>query len=157
MFLENESKLCECRVNLFFWRISLRQPVCSYTPITIIRMISWARNVGTWDFYISIAMFCDYCFLSIFDASINFMRCFPIMIKKKEKKNKKQKRWIHGSILKRCSCSQYFQLLKNDVGGRFFRNKKQKMNDWKRWHRVHSQTLKRVPTYIICRVGTESC
>ena len=86
MFLENESKLWECRVYLFFWRISLRQPVCSYTPITIIRMISWARNVGTWDFYISIAMFCDYCFLSIFDASINFMRCFPLMIKKKEKK-----------------------------------------------------------------------
>ena len=85
MFLENESKLCESRVNLFFWRISLRQPVCSYTPIIIIRMILWARNVGTWDFYISIAMFCDYCFLSIFDASINFMRCFPLIIKNKER------------------------------------------------------------------------
>ena len=92
MFLENESKLCECRVNLFFWRISLRQPVCSYTPITIIRMISWARNVGTWDFYISIAMFCDYCFLSIFDASINFMRCFPLIIKNKERKKKPKKK-----------------------------------------------------------------
>ena len=91
MFLENESKLCQCRVNLFFWRISLRQPVCSYTPITIIRMISWARNVGTWYFYISIAMFCDYCFLSIFDASINFMRCFPLIIKNKETKKKTKK------------------------------------------------------------------
>ena len=26
----------------FFWRIRLRQPVSSYTPITIIRRISWA-------------------------------------------------------------------------------------------------------------------
>ena len=33
-------------------------------------------------------MFCYYCFLSIFDASINFMRCFPLMIKKKKKKKK---------------------------------------------------------------------
>ena len=41
MFLENESKLCECRANVFFWRIRLRQPVWSYTPITVIRMISW--------------------------------------------------------------------------------------------------------------------
>ena len=100
MFLENESKLCECRVYLFFWRISLRQPVCSYTPITIIRMISWARNVGTWDFYISIAMFCDYCFLSIFDASINFMRCFPLMIKKRKKKTKTLNPWIDFVNLK---------------------------------------------------------
>ena len=98
MFLENESKLCECRVNLFFWRISLRQPVCSYTPITIIRMISWARNVGSWDCYISIAMFCNYRFLSIFDASINFMRCFPLIIiinkKKQNKKTKTLNPWI---------------------------------------------------------------
>ena len=37
-------------------------------------------------------MFCDNRFLSIFDASINFMRCFPLMIKKKtEKKGKKNK------------------------------------------------------------------
>ena len=37
-------------------------------------------------------MFCDYCFLSTFDASINFMRCFPPIIKKKkEKKEKKVK------------------------------------------------------------------
>ena len=100
MFLENESKLCECRVNLFFWRISLRQPVCSYTPITIIRMISWARNVGSWDFFFSIAMFCDYCFLSIFDPSINFMRCFPLMIKKKKIKRKTLTPWIDFVNLK---------------------------------------------------------
>ena len=105
MFLENESKLSKCRVNLSFWRISLRQPVCSYTPITIIRMISWARNVGTWDFYISIAMFCDYCFLSIFDASINFIRCFPLMIKKKKKNKRKTEKktlnpWIDFVNLK---------------------------------------------------------
>ena len=43
-------------------------------------------NVGTY-----IYMFCDYCFLSTFDASINFMRCFPliIIIKKNEIKKKK--------------------------------------------------------------------
>ena len=33
-------------------------------------------------------MFCDYCFLSIFDASINFIRCFPLIIKRKKKENK---------------------------------------------------------------------
>ena len=42
MFLENKSKLCKCRANQIFWRIRLRQPVWSYTPITIIPMISWA-------------------------------------------------------------------------------------------------------------------
>ena len=36
-------------------------------------------------------MFCDYCFLSIFDASINFMRCFPLIIKRKKKTKKKTK------------------------------------------------------------------
>ena len=43
MFLGNESKLCECRANVFFRRTTPSQPVWSYTPITIIRMISWAR------------------------------------------------------------------------------------------------------------------
>ena len=37
-------------------------------------------------------MFCDYCFLSTFDASINFMRCFPLIIKKKERKKKRKKK-----------------------------------------------------------------
>ena len=36
-------------------------------------------------------MFCDCCFLSIFDASINFMRCFPLIIKNKERKKKEKK------------------------------------------------------------------
>ena len=36
-------------------------------------------------------MFCDYCFLSIFDASINFMRCFPLVIKRKKTKQNKTK------------------------------------------------------------------
>ena len=36
-------------------------------------------------------MFCYYCFLSTFDASINFMRCFPLIIKKKKEKKKKKK------------------------------------------------------------------
>ena len=30
--------------------------------------------------------------MSIFDASINFMRCFPLIIKKKRKKKKKKKK-----------------------------------------------------------------
>ena len=42
MLLENESELRECKANVFFQRIRLRQPVWSYTPITIIRMIAWA-------------------------------------------------------------------------------------------------------------------
>ena len=40
-------------------------------------------------------MLCNYCFSSIFDASINFMRCFPPIIeKKKEKQNKNADPWI---------------------------------------------------------------
>ena len=35
MFLENESELCECRATVFFWGITLRQPVWSFTPIAI--------------------------------------------------------------------------------------------------------------------------
>ena len=42
MLLENESELRECKANVFFQQIRLRQPVWSYTPITIIRMIAWA-------------------------------------------------------------------------------------------------------------------
>ena len=42
MLLENESELRECKANVFFQRIRLRQPVWSYTPITIIRIIAWA-------------------------------------------------------------------------------------------------------------------
>ena len=39
-------------------------------------------------------MFFDYCFLSIFDASINFIRCFPLIIKRKKRKKKKLNPWI---------------------------------------------------------------
>ena len=89
MFLENESKLCECRANVFFWRIRLRQPVWSYTPITVIRMISWVGMSVHNIFIFLLPCFVIIVFLSIFDASINFMRCFPLIIeKKKEKKTK---------------------------------------------------------------------
>ena len=86
MFLGNKSKLCKCRANQIFWRIRLRQPVWSYTPITIIRMISWAGMSVDKIFIFFFAMFCDNCLLSIFDASINFMRhkfqlvLFPITL-----------------------------------------------------------------------------
>ena len=36
-------------------------------------------------------MLCNYCFLSIFDASINFMRCFPLIIEKRKKNKTKTK------------------------------------------------------------------
>ena len=49
-------------------------------------------NIGTEDVYIFIAMFCDYCFLSVFDTSINFMRCFPLIIIKKKKRKKEKKK-----------------------------------------------------------------
>ena len=39
-------------------------------------------------------------FLSIFDASINFMRCFPLMIKKKKTKTKTLNPWIDFVNLK---------------------------------------------------------
>ena len=66
MFLENESKLCEYRANVFFWRIKLRQPVWSYTPITIIRMISWAGMSAH-----KIYFYCHVLWLLLF---INFWR-----------------------------------------------------------------------------------
>ena len=45
-------------------------------------------------------MFCDHCFLSIFDASINLMRCFPliIIIKKIKKEKKKEKKTLNPWI-----------------------------------------------------------
>ena len=50
-----------------------------------------SMNVGTY-IYIHIAMFGDYCFLSTFEASINFMRCFPLIIKKGRKKKEKEEK-----------------------------------------------------------------
>ena len=97
MFLENESKLCECRANVFFWRIRLRQPVWSYTPITVIRMISWVGMSVHNIFIFLLPCFVIIVFLSIFDASINFMRCFPLIIEKKKEKKTKTKKlnpWI---------------------------------------------------------------
>ena len=40
--MEKESELRDCKANVFFQRVRLRQPVWSYTPITIIRVIAWA-------------------------------------------------------------------------------------------------------------------
>ena len=100
MFLENESKLCEYRANVFFWRIRLRQPVWSYTPITVIRMISWVGMSVHNIFIFLLPCFVIIVFLSIFDASINFMRCFPLIIKNKEtkKKNKKKTKTLNPWI-----------------------------------------------------------
>ena len=104
MFLENESKLCECRVNLFFLA-DKSTPTCLFLHADYHYPYDFrARNVGTWYFYISIPMFCDNRFLSIFDASINFMRCFPLMIKKKQKKKEIRTKalnpWINSVNLK---------------------------------------------------------
>ena len=38
--MEKESELRDCKANVFFQRVRLRQPVWSYTPITIIR-VTW--------------------------------------------------------------------------------------------------------------------
>ena len=82
MFLGNESKLCECGANAFFLADKVT-PTCLvlhtdyHYPYDFV-----SRNVGAKDFYIFITMLCDYCFLSFFDASINFIRCFTLMMKK---------------------------------------------------------------------------
>ena len=39
-------------------------------------------------------MLCDYCFLSIFDASIKIIRCFTLIMKKKKRKKKTLNLWI---------------------------------------------------------------
>ena len=87
----------------FFWRIRLRQPVCSYTPITIIRRISWAR-LSVHKIYFYYHIFVRIFFSSIIDASIKLVRSFPWEWNKKTKQNKTntqtKKRWIYGSILK---------------------------------------------------------
>ena len=84
MFLENESLLCEC---FFFWRITLRQPVCSYTPITIIRRISWA-GLSVPKIYFYYYIFVRIFFSSIIGASIKLVRSFPWEWNKKTKQNK---------------------------------------------------------------------
>ena len=89
----------------FFWRIRLRQPVCSYTPITIIRKISWAR-LSVHKIYFYYHIFVRIFFSSVIDASIKLVRNFPWEWNKtrKTKQNKTntqtKKRRIYRSILK---------------------------------------------------------
>ena len=60
------------------------QPVCSYTPITIIRRISWGGlSVHKIHFYYHI--FVRIFFSSIIDASIKLVRSFPWEWNKKNK------------------------------------------------------------------------
>ena len=84
MFLENESKPCKCRANVFFLAEKVTSTPWSYTPITIIRERE-CRYIK------SIAMFCDYCFLPVFDASINFIRSFFLYNEKINKKKMRKK------------------------------------------------------------------
>ena len=64
-------------------------------------MISWV-GMSLHKISIFFAVFFDYCFLSIFDASLNFMRCFPLIIiikkRKKEKKKEKEKKTLNPWI-----------------------------------------------------------
>ena len=53
----------------FFWRIRLRQPVSSYTPITIIRRISWGELSVNKIYFVN-NVFVRIVFSSIIDASI---------------------------------------------------------------------------------------
>ena len=69
MFFENES---ECR-NKVFWRIRLRQPVWSYTPITIIHWISWA-GLSVHKVYFYYHIFVRTFFSSIIDALIKNLK-----------------------------------------------------------------------------------
>ena len=68
----------------FFWRIRLRQPVCSYTPITIIRRISWG-GLSVHKIYFYYLIFVRIFFSSIIDASIKLVRSFPWEWNKKNK------------------------------------------------------------------------
>ena len=76
-----------CASVFFFWRITLRQPVCSYTPITIIRRISWA-GLSVPKIYFYYHIFVRIFFSSIIDASIKLVRSFPWEWNKKTKQNK---------------------------------------------------------------------
>ena len=71
----------------FFWRIRLRQPVCSYTPIIIIRRISWA-GLLVHKIYFYYHIFVRIFFSSIIGASIKLVRSFPWEWNKKTKQNK---------------------------------------------------------------------
>ena len=88
-FLENESKLCECRANLFFGGKGYAN---LSVPTHRLSLSVWFHERECRYIHIHIAMSCDYCFLSTFDASINFMRCFPLIIKKRKKKKEKKEK-----------------------------------------------------------------
>ena len=77
-------------VFFFFWRIRLRQPVCYYTPITIIRRISWA-GLSVPKIYFYYYIFVRIFFSSIIGASIKLVRSFPWEWNKKTKQNKHTK------------------------------------------------------------------
>ena len=125
------------RLMFSFQRIRLRQPVWSYKPITIIRMIAWAGiSVHKPDLFF-FTMFCEYCFLSIIYASVNFIRCFPLIMKQKIKQNKLKKTlnlWIDLVNWK-----VYFS---------------RELDFWLHYRSmfkyIYKQKLKRVPTYFIC-------
>ena len=63
--------------------------------------------------------------------------------------------WCYGNL---CGKIPFSNLLMNT--DRIVAHQNQSVSNWhkgRHWKRVHSQTLKRVPTYIICRVRTDSC
>ena len=90
MFLENKSKLCKCRANQIFWRIRLRQPVWSYIPITIIRMISWA-GMSVHKIFIFLLQFFLLLLFVIFWRFDQFYKVFSPHNKTEKKENKKNK------------------------------------------------------------------
>ena len=64
MFLENESEVCECKVNVF----------------SADKVMTTCLVLHT-DYHIFMRMF----FSSIIDASVNLVRGFPLRVKKKKK------------------------------------------------------------------------
>ena len=70
----------------FFLAEKVTSTPWSYTPITIIRERE-CRYIKSF----FIAMFFDYCFLPVFDASINFIRCFFLYNEKINKKKNEKK------------------------------------------------------------------
>ena len=98
MFLENESKLCECRVNLFFLA-DKSTPTCLFLHTDY----HYPYNFMSPEYrYMRFLYF--YCHVLWLLLFVNFWRFdqFYEMFSpddKKKKKKQKQKRWIHGSIL----------------------------------------------------------
>ena len=108
----------------FFWRIRLRQPVCSYTPITIIRKISWA-SLSVHKIYFYYHIFVRIFFSSVIDASIKLVRSFPWEWNKtKTKQNKTKQNKTNTQTKKR---RIYRSIFKNST------KKKKKKNSLKIW------------------------